>query len=1022
MSKKIYGTDGLMNMTTQYYLTCFLTCFFCFLSISTSVAQEKEPVVQLLFDDANTLKNWGYYSGSEFPGAQGGIALHALDNGESSVSLQYDFSNGGRYVQANRYGKMPDSATHLSFKARSPEGAKNLTLRLRDQTDQIFMKNLRVPDDQWHTFTQSLTPETFDSHWGGAKDNVIHLPLKAIGIGVYEHGTKTGSIYIDKLASTVKNSLPQDVLAMQVGSNAPSATAVVGEEAHVTCTVANCTSESQTAVLNIQLTSLDQQVRHQQEKLTLAPFASQTIKIPIDTREPGFFSVEFTLEHNGKIHWVDKQGMAIVGKHPSQGMVDPDEVMGLMFVNDYQTADRIGCKFNRLQVYWKFTSRSPRTYDWTRLDQQMADAKANHVQIILTLRPTLKPIWTQWKTFEQLLEPEHIGDYTDFVRCVTQRYKDQLLAIEIGNEPDLGFTHTANLSPDRAAFVAAKLQRIAYDLIKSIAPNLPILGQSISGVDFKQQLRFSDKVLSYTDGPIFDYFAGHPYCDARLVGQGKTPLDPWEAKTREKLLAATDWLKRNKLNTDIWNTELGWALSPQDDLLSEDSLTYARMVALGIITARTVPNLKKLTWFCMSLRSLERGFSYGLFEPSGQPRLALCAYATAAGVLHHAMPIGQLEVKSPNVNAWQFHSDTHERDTIVLWTHNSQYACRSALPAGVQMIDMFGRTLRGLDNQSWQLGSQPLYLQFPSTQSMTVKQWLKACAFSPKFDVQLAASYLVSDHQMILELINHHSYPLPVTTQINKLPTITHTLAPGSNTIESNIPSLSEPMILHLQSPQRDITHPLNTNLRPIAKVASILVDGRIDSETASLVPITLDNKTFIQPLDPNIGWDGSADLSCKAWVGWHAEGIYLAFRVTDDQHVTDHADSPDFWRNDSIQLVILPKNHAAVSFNQQDRELGFSSHANHAYVWQSHPGPMRQLSNIQLAVQREDSTHVIYETLIPWSTFNMTTPQSGHILGLNFVVNDDDGKGRNYWMGLTPGIADAKAPAVYQRFVLVDD
>ena len=48
------------------------------------------------------------------------------------------------------------------------------------------------------------------------------------------------------------------------------------------------------------------------------------------------------------------------------------------------------------------------------------------------------------------------------------------------------------------------------------------------------------------------------------------------------------------------------------------------------------------------------------------------------------------------------------------------------------------------------------------------------------------------------------------------------------------------------------------------------------------------------------------------------------------------------------------------------------------------------------------------YRMAIPWRVLNMK-PAAGTVFGLNFIANDHDGHGRNYWMGLTPGIGEAK-------------
>ena len=34
-------------------------------------------------------------------------------------------------------------------------------------------------------------------------------------------------------------------------------------------------------------------------------------------------------------------------------------------------------------------------------------------------------------------------------------------------------------------------------------------------------------------------------------------------------------------------------------------------------------------------------------------------------------------------------------------------------------------------------------------------------------------------------------------------------------------------------------------------------------------------------------------------------------------------------------------------------------------------------------------------------------------------ILNDDDGAGRHYWMGLTPGIGEMKYPFAYRKFIL---
>ena len=59
-----------------------------------------------------------------------------------------------------------------------------------------------------------------------------------------------------------------------------------------------------------------------------------------------------------------------------------------------------------------------------------------------------------------------------------------------------------------------------------------------------------------------------------------------------------------------------------------------------------------------------------------------------------------------------------------------------------------------------------------------------------------------------------------------------------------------------------------------------------------------------------------------------------------------------------------------------------------------------------------------IYEAAIPWSELDIKPPQAGQVMAMNFIVNENDGMGRIYWMGLTQGIGESKRPIVYRKFV----
>lgn len=142
----------------------------------------KEAAVEVdrsrpLFSSGRT---WRFNEGREFPGASGKIVR--LADGE--VQLDYDFSDGGRYVTMDTQitaANNPGKEIRFRVKADHP---LPMILRLIDSTGQTFQ--IRSPYNRpgaWQPFRVNL--ESFRAQsWGGAADKKFHFPLKSLRIGV----------------------------------------------------------------------------------------------------------------------------------------------------------------------------------------------------------------------------------------------------------------------------------------------------------------------------------------------------------------------------------------------------------------------------------------------------------------------------------------------------------------------------------------------------------------------------------------------------------------------------------------------------------------------------------------------------------------------------------------------------------------------------------------------------------------------------------------------------------------------
>ena len=186
-----------------------------------------------------------------------------------------------------------------------------------------------------------------------------------------------------------------------------------------------------------------------------------------------------------------------------------------------------------------------------------------------------------------------------------------------------------------------------------------------------------------------------------------------------------------------------------------------------------------------------------------------------------------------------------------------------------------------------------------------------------------------------------------------------------------------------------------------------------------------LNSRKFLIPNDPNNGYDGEDDLALASAVGFDAEYLYIDCNVTDAVHPPGGPGR--LWAADSIQLAIdgradAPPNE--YSFGRDDYEFTFGLTADGVpaaqidYIYER--GRREQ---VQLALKseiRRIGNRTIYRIAIPWNALKID-PQPGTVFGLNFIANDNDGHGRLYWMGPTPGIGENKHPGAYHKFILTE-
>ena len=144
---------------------------------------------------------------------------------------------------------------------------------------------------------------------------------------------------------------------------------------------------------------------------------------------------------------------------------------------------------------------------------------------------------------------------------------------------------------------------------------------------------------------------------------------------------------------------------------------------------------------------------------------------------------------------------------------------------------------------------------------------------------------------------------------------------------------------------------------------------------------------------------------------------------VTDNVHFQPYT-GKDYWRGDSLQLAFDTMNDASSAtpgYNSNDYEFGLFQNKDNTVFWDGTIAGklINQSSNeTRVSISRQNSK-TIYRTAIPWSKLKLTS-EAGMIFGFSCVANDNDGGGRNFWIGI-PGIAPLKQPAYFRKLLLTE-
>ncbi len=189
---------------------------------------------------------------------------------------------------------------------------------------------------------------------------------------------------------------------------------------------------------------------------------------------------------------------------------------------DLKAVQETGFRWIKQEFPWR--EMEPKTkggWEWTNADRMVAQIEAHNLKVIARLGT--QPAWASDVKLPEVSPPRNLQDFYDYVFAVAQRYKGQIEAYQIWNEPNLA-REWGGKPPNPAEYVA--LLKVGYLAVKAADPDAVVISAGLAPTTRHDGQAMPD---TYFIQGIYDA-GGAPYFESLGVNAAgfKSPpdLDP----------------------------------------------------------------------------------------------------------------------------------------------------------------------------------------------------------------------------------------------------------------------------------------------------------------------------------------------------------------------------------------------------------------------------------------------------------------------------------------------------------------
>lgn len=186
-------------------------------------------------------------------------------------------------------------------------------------------------------------------------------------------------------------------------------------------------------------------------------------------------------------------------------------------------------------------------------------------------------------------------------------------------------------------------------------------------------------------------------------------------------------------------------------------------------------------------------------------------------------------------------------------------------------------------------------------------------------------------------------------------------------------------------------------------------------TQSVGVGPIEPDGATSAPPIDIDRhavwsryfdDWDGPSDLGGELSFTETSEGLRVRAEIEDDVFRQENP-AGSLYNGDSIQVSISPASPGS-SVERTEIGLALTPDGPEAYTFDAFGVALTgRTPTADLTVTREGTT-TVYDVVLPWSSLGFASAPDGPF-ALSFIVNDDDGAGRDGYLEWSSGIGRTK-------------